>query len=240
MKFSLARPALALAISLTLASCGGGGSDNGGIPISVTVFNVQYEGLTLATNGLELAVPKQAAGATSVKLNFPSGLKYGDYYEVMPKGGAVERTSGNLLVAGSQPAHQTCAPALGYPRWYGTAGQTASITDARTPAIEIFYTCSINTLALTGTVTGLTSGTLTLTNGSNGATTVSATTDGTVKFTLPSVPFGSTYGVSVVPPQPAGLNCTVTNGVGIMDEAMEKTLAAGGSTNVQVNCAPAT
>lgn len=227
MKSYLARPALALAVSLALASCGGGGKET--YPVKVTVANVQYAGLILTTNGMEVAVPVPAtAGAPSV-VTFPNGLDYGERYNVVPKGGTAAG-------GGAQPAHQNCVTS-GYPREYGTAGQTASLESARTPAVEVFYTCSINTLALGGKVTGLTSGTLKLINGSNASTTVTGvTTSNEIAFSLPAVPFGSTYGVSVLT-QPDGFNCSVTNGVGTMDQAAED---AKGATSVVVNCVPNT
>lgn len=232
MKFSLARPALAVAVSLALASCGGG-SGKETYPVKVTVYNVLYDGLVLSTNGMDLAVPRQASAETQKVLNFPNGLDYGAFYEVVPKGAVIPHETGVPNPLGAQPAHQTCSPVGNAPRWYGTAGQTASVNDARTPAIEIFYSCTVNVLELSGTVSGLTSGTLTVTNGSNGATTIAANA---TTFSLPSVPFGSSYGVTIVPPQPAGLNCVVINGVGEMNQAAE---TAGGAKNVQIVCNPA-
>jgi hypothetical protein len=231
MKFSLVRPALVLAVSLTLASCGGGGSSDT-YPVKVTVTNAQYDGLILTTNGMEIAVPKTATpGGTSV-VTFPNGLDYGTTYNVVPKGG----TAGG---GGSQPAHETCvsATSLGYPREYGTAGQTASLESARKAAIEVFYVCSINTYKLSGTVTGLTSGSLTLVNGSSGGqiTVSGSTTTSPIPFVLPPVQFGSSYSVGVLP-QPDGFHCEVANGTGEMKEAQEP----NGVDNVKVTCTPTT
>lgn len=226
MKFSLVRPALVLAASLTLASCGGGGKET--FPVKVTVTNVQYAGLVLTTNGQELAVPVPAKAGDPVVLTFPQGLDYGTYYNVIPKGGTA---SGG----GSQPAHQNCS-ANPFPRQYGTAGQTASLESARTPAIEVSYNCVIKAYPLSGTITGLTSGSITLINGSNSQITVAATTPPTdpQSFSLGSVPFGTSFGVTVLT-QPAGLTCTVANGTGEMQQAQED---AGGVTNVAVTCKP--
>jgi hypothetical protein len=63
MKFHLVRPALVLASSLVLASCGGG-SDKETYPVKVTVSNVQYAGLILTTNGQELPIPVPPRPAT--------------------------------------------------------------------------------------------------------------------------------------------------------------------------------
>src|SRR5690242_1344463 len=110
MKFHLLRPALVLASSLVLASCGGGGGSET-YPIKVTVKNVQYAGLILTSNGQELAIPVPAKAGDPVVLNFPNGLDYGTYYNVIPKGGTAAG-------GGAQPAHQSCATD-GYPREYG-------------------------------------------------------------------------------------------------------------------------
>jgi hypothetical protein len=226
MKFHLVRPALVLASSLVLASCGGGGKET--YPVKVTVAGVQYPGLILTTNGQELAVNPPAKAGDNVVLTFPNGLDYGTYYNVIPKGGSA---SGS----GAQPAHQNCQTA-GYPREYGTAGQTASIDSARTPAIEVFYTCAILSYELSGTVTGLesTDASVTLINGSNSQITLTstATTTTALPFTLSPVPYGTSFGVTVLT-QPTGYTCTVANGTGVMNDALE---ALGGNKTVAVTC----
>jgi hypothetical protein len=230
MKSYLARPALALAVSLALASCGGGGKET--FPVKVTVFGVQYEGLTLTTNGMDLVVHKPAKDGDPVVATFPNGLDYGTAYNVVPKGGNA------IDGGGSQPLHQNCVTANSvgyiYPREYGTAGQTASVESARTAAVEVFYACSIKSYPLKGTITGLTSGSLTLINGSKGGqvTVEGSATTSSIPFELPGgVPFGSSYGLEAQP-QPAGFNCTVANGTGEMKEAQEP----NGVTNVEVTC----
>jgi hypothetical protein len=86
--------------------------------------------------------------------------------------------------------------------------------------------CSPQSYALGGTVSGLTSGTLTLVNGSD---TVNVTANGA--FQLPTaVAYGSTYALTVQT-QPAGQTCTVSNGTGLMP--------ASAVTNVTVTCAAA-
>jgi hypothetical protein len=227
MKFHLVRPALVLASSLVLASCGGGGSSET-YPVKVTVSNVQYPGLVLTTNGQELAVPPAAKAGDNVVLNFPNGLDYGTYYNVIPKGG----TAG--AGGGSQPAHQNCVT-NGYPREYGTAGQTASLESARKPAIEVFYSCSVLAYELSGNITGLTSAdaSITLINGSNSQITVagSATTS-PVPFALSPVTYGASFGVTILT-QPTGFTCTIANNTGVMDDALE---AKKGKTDIAVTC----
>jgi hypothetical protein len=227
MKFHLVRPALVLASSLVLASCGGGGKET--YPVKVTVSGVQYAGLILTTNGQELNVPVPAKAGDNVVATFPNGLDYGTYYNVIPKGGTAAGGGG------SQPAHQNCVT-NGYPREYGTAGQTASLESARTPAIEVFYQCEINRYELSGKITGLTSAdaSITLINGSNSQITVpgNATSTDPIPFVLSPVAYGTSFGVTILT-QPTGYTCTIANNTGVMDDALEK---LGGKKDVAVNC----
>jgi hypothetical protein len=220
MKFHLVRPALVLASSVVLASCGGGGKET--YPVKVTVAGVQYPGLILTTNGQELPIPVPAKAGDPVVLTFPNGLDYGTYYNVIPKGGSAAG-------GGAQPAHQSCVTGS-VPREYGTAGQTASLESARTPAIEVYYNCQILSYPLGGTISGATTGTITLINGSNSQTTVDLATATT--FSLSPVPYGTSYGVTVLT-APAGYSCTVANGSGEMLQAQE---TAGGVKDVAVTC----
>lgn len=236
MKFSLARPALALAVLATLAACGGGGKAT--FPINVTVSNLRYAGLVLSTNGQDLTVnPPSATSATDatvadVVLAFPNQIEYGQLYEVTPKGATIVN---HAYTGGAQPKHQTCSPNL-FPA-YGTAGQLAKI--------DIRYVCAINTLQLGGKVVGLTGTGLVLANGSTtGTIPVSPVLDANNNPTgadqqliMNPVPYGQTYGVTVLT-QPTGQTCTVTGGangkgVGTMDDATE---AAGGVSNLVVTC----
>jgi hypothetical protein len=226
MKFSLARPALALAVAAMLASCGGGGKAT--YPISVTVRNLNEPGLILSTNGMDVPVMPNNP-VSDVKLTFPNQIEYGQTYDVIPKGYVA---NGAL---GAQPEHQTCSPSTQYPTNFlpsGTAGQLAQI--------QIYYDCAPNPYVLHGTVTGLTADGLTLTNGSNGpvAVVANATT-----FDLSPIAFNQPYGISVLT-QPTGLTCTVTggnsplhNGSGTMDEAATK---AGGVKDLALTCVPNT
>lgn len=224
MKFHLVRPALVLASSVLLASCGGGGKET--YPVKVTVYNLLYPGLILTTNGQELAVPVPAKAGDNAVASFANGLDYGTYYNVIPKGGSA------AAGGGAQPKHQNCIT-NGYPREYGTAGQTASLESARTPAIEVFYTCSVNSYELSGTISGATTGTITLINGSSSAP-VSVDLSKAAVFRLQDVQYGNSYGVTVLT-QPDGYTCTVANGTGEMLDPQE---AAGGVKNVAVTCTP--
>jgi len=230
MKFSLARPALALAITVTLASCGGGKAT---FPINVTVSNLQYPGLILSTNGMDYTVNPPATAGQDVTFAFPNPIEYGQTYDVIPKGQTV--TNGTVTALGQQPAHQTCSSPT-FPK-SGTAGQLARI--------DIRYVCAVNTFPLTGTVKGLTGAGLTLANGSTylpvpvspATDSAGAVTGADVPFAMNSVPYGTTYGVTVLT-QPKDQTCTVTGGAngtggGTMDDAAEK---AGGVTNLVITC----
>ena len=236
MKFSLARPALALAITVTLASCGGGKAT---FPINVTVSNLRYPGLVLSTNGMDYTVnPPANAGqdvttVQDVTFVFPNQIEYGQTYDVIPKGQVV--TNGTVTSLGQQPAHQTCSSPT-YPK-SGTAGQLAKI--------DIQYVCAVNTYPLTGVVNGLTGDGLVLANGStSNPVSVSAAKDSAgaatgaaVNFSMNPVPYGKTYGVTVLT-QPTGQTCTVTGGAngtggGTMDDAAE---LAGGVKSLVVTC----
>jgi hypothetical protein len=231
MKFSLARPALALAITLTLASCGGGKAT---FPINVTVSGLQYQGLVLSTNGQDLTVNPPATDGQDVVLTFPNQIEYGQTYEVTPKGATI---SNHTYLGGSQPKHQGCAPTL-FPA-YGTAGQLAKI--------DIRYACAINAYALTGTVNGLKGTGLVLANGSTTGTigvnpaldTNNTPTGAAVTFAMNPVPYNTTYGVTVLTqPTNPDQTCTVTGGAngtggGTMDDAAE---ANNGVSNLVVTC----
>ena len=228
MKFPLARPALALAITLTLASCGGGGKAT--FPINVTVSGLQYPGLILSTNGQDLTINPPATTGADVTAVFPNPLEYGQTYEVVPQGATVVN---HVATGGAQPKHQNCASTLFPP--YGTAGQLAKI--------DIRFACAILAYPLTGKVVGLTGTGLILANGSTAATVgVNPSLDANknptdVLLTMYPVPYNTTYGVTVLT-QPTGQTCTVSGGAngtggGTMDDAAE---AHGGVDNLLVTC----
>ena len=205
MKFSLARPALALAITLTLASCGGGKAT---YPVNVTVIGLLYPGLTLTTNGMEVDVAPAATPGSDVTVTFPNNLEYGQTYNVTPKDGNMDSSP---RVPGKQPLHQTCLPAGSYPLnlpYRGTAGQLAKI--------QVNYVCSVNAYPLTGVVKGLTGSGMILSNGSSSSTKVDPVLDSNnqptdVNFAMGPVTWNQTYGV-VVLVQPTGQTCSVTAG----------------------------
>jgi hypothetical protein len=193
MKSSYLRPAMALALALGLAACGGTEK----FTIAGAIGGLAYPGLVLTNNGgSDLPV---AANATS--FSFPGEIEYGDTYNVQVK---------------TQPAHQTCEVDPNFDS--DTAGRMA--------AINIPVRCGTNVFTLGGKISGLTAEGLKLTNGTAGGS-VTVLKDATV-FALPNpVPYGESYGVTVLQ-QPTGQTCTVTNGVGEMGDAAVD--------NVQVTC----
>jgi hypothetical protein len=183
MTSTFLRPAIALAIALSLAGCGGKAS----FPVNGAILGLSYPGLVLSTNGMTLPVNPPAT-----TFSFPNSLSYGDVYEVTPS---------------TQPLHQNCTVANGK----DTAGRLA--------AINVTVVCNLNQYTIGGSITGLKSTGLTLTNGSNGGT-VTATADATT-FTFSSnlVPYSVSYGVAVLT-QPLTETCSVSqNGTGIMGDA---------------------
>lgn len=208
MKSSLMRPALVLALALGLASCGG----KAGFTVAGTVAGLQYKGLVLTTNGMDLAVDAApppvppATTITTVNFSFPNQISYGDVYDVKVK---------------QQPLHQTCGP---------VSAVLATDTAGRLAQINIPFTCGLNSYAIGGSVSGLTADGLVLANGSTGGSVTVA--KDAAAFTLAPVTFGVTYGVTVQT-QPTGLVCSVdSKGTGVMGDAAV--------TDIGVTCVPRT
>ena len=194
------RRALAVTLALTLAACGGKATFpiNGTITTTtdanaVVTSTLQYKGLVLTTNGMDLSVP---AGAKA--FSFPNTISYGDVYNVTVK---------------TPPDHQNCTTID-----QSTALETASGTAGRLASINIALTCYLNAFTIGGNITGLTSEGLVLTNGTAGGTAIIVSTATTYTFTN-QVAYGSSYGVTVLT-QPANDICTVSNPAGIMGDAL--------------------
>jgi hypothetical protein len=229
MKFSLVRPALALGVAMTLASCGGGKQT---FPVHVTVNNLLYSGFVLSTNGQDYTVNPTSPAGGAVSFDFPNRIDYGTAYDVIPKG------MGTTSTLGQQPAHQTCSAGTSTTGAYqpnsGTAGQFASI--------DITYNCSINAYPIGGTIKGLVTTGLQLNNGSTGGiyaaspvldSTTSAPTGADITFAMPAtVAYQGFYSVTILT-QPTGQTCTIANGTGQMNDAAE---ATNGVTGIVVTC----
>lgn len=213
MKFSLIRPASMLAMALVLASCGGGGDDD--FTVAGSVEGLDYPGLVLTMNGTDINVAPPAKAGEAVSFTFPNKLEYGDTYEVRVK---------------TDPDHQNCAVHNEAPlSTAGTAGQLAVI-NAR-------FKCFIDVHNIGGTVTGLTKDNtgLVLANGSTTGTSQivppeANTTGAAFPYALlVPVPYGQTYGVTIVT-QPKGAVCTVQNPTGTMGDV--------DITNINIDCVP--
>lgn len=202
------RPAIALAIALSLAGCGGKAS----YPLNGTVSNLQYPGLVLSTNGMTVAVNPPATTFT-----FPNQLSYGEVYNV---------------VVTSQPAHQFCDTIkVPFIDATGKAHTLGTDTVGRISAVNVGVDCIVNSYTIGGTITGLTSDGLVLTNGSSGGTVAVVAAAASFTFAAP-VPYGTSYGVTVLT-QPAKEVCSVTqNGTGVMGDAKV--------ANIAVSCVPKT
>lgn len=202
MTSTFMRPALLLALALSLSACGGKAS----FPITGIVTGLSYDGLVLSTNGMDLPVGKSATSFA-----FPNSLSYGDVYHVLPS---------------HQPDHQTCTVGA----FVGPNGEVLSNgndTAGRLSAINIGVACTLNSYTIGGSISGLTSDGLVLTNGSVGGTVAPLAAATTFTFSN-SVAFGSSYGVSVLT-QPASETCSVSaNGTGLMGDAAV--------TNIVVSC----
>jgi hypothetical protein len=209
MTFKFMRPALAIALALTLGACGGKAS----FTVAGTIAGLQYNGLVLSTNGMDLPVNATATSATNtISFTFPNSISYGEVYNVTVK---------------SPPAHQSCQVGS-FPNGTGPVLGAATDTAGRLATINVGVLCSVNPYSIGGTVTGLTA-TMTglqLTNGSDPAIVTVTPAEGTdVKFTFPTqVRYGTTYGVTVLT-QPTGATCTVSNGSAVMGDAMVENIA---------------
>ena len=209
MKSSFMRPALALALALGLAACGG--TDKAMFTVGGTVGGLQYPGLVLTTNGADLSVAPPATAGSTVKFEFPKQIEYGDQYNVQIK---------------QQPLHQTCQtlddPTHEFANNRDTAGRLAQI--------DVIVNCFINQFTIGGKISGLTADGLILANGSTGGTVAPAKEATEYTFGSNTVPYGVTYGVTVLQ-HPTGQVCQVANGTGTMGDA--------NVTNIDVSCVPA-
>jgi hypothetical protein len=185
----------ALTLAAGLSACGGGTSS---YTIGGTVIGLQYPGLVLQNNlANDLTItplPLDGTTVQNVNYSFPNEVDYGDPYSVTVK---------------SQPQHQNCGP----------SGGTAD-TAGRLSVISAVIACSLVSNTIGGTITGLASDGLILTNGTAGgtfpATKVNDVYPGTFTFALP-VTYNQTYGVTVLQ-QPATETCSVANGAGTMGD----------------------
>lgn len=117
------------------------------------------------------------------------------------------------VVVTTQPTGQICTVS------------NASGSNVTTTVANVAVVCSTATYLIGGTVTGLSSGSA-VTLEDNGGDALTVTADGAFTFSTP-VAFAGSYSVTVAT-QPAGGNCTVTNGTGAN--------VAATVSNVQITC----
>jgi 6-phosphogluconolactonase (cycloisomerase 2 family) len=201
--------ACALVMSATLSACGGGGGGGGGGG-SPPAPTYTVGGTAAGLSGTGLVLQNSGGNNLSVTANgaftFPTGLATGAAYAVTVQ---------------TQPLSpmQTCVVANG-------AGSVGGANVA-----NVTVTCTTNSFAVGGTVSGLATGvSVVLQNNAGGNLTVSA--NGNFAFAAP-VLSGGTYAVTVLtqPSSPAQ-TCTLANASG--------TVGVAAITNVAVSCSTRT
>ncbi|MDQ1923916.1 hypothetical protein [Massilia pseudoviolaceinigra] len=209
MKLSVLRHSLLLALVVGLSACGGKAT----FPVEGKIENLKYSGLVLSNVGMQ----NLAVDANATSFRFPNTIEYGVPYDVKVVTSAL---------------HQSCNLA---PLDSGkdTAGRQASI--------NVFIRCIDNAFSIGGAVKVIgadgkvlpyTGDGLVLINGSNDR--YSMPKDATAYKFARAIPYGTSYGVSVLT-QPDGGKyvCTVERGVGIMGTG-EK--GDADVTNIDVTC----
>jgi len=190
------------ALAVGLAACGGGSSGSSSSSTGLQDTNTYTIGggiSGLTTQGLVLA-----NGSDSVS-PIPGALSF------VFQDAVVAGTAYSVIVQ-LQPDGLTCSVSNGS----GTVG-SANVTN-------VSIACVPSSYSVGGTISGLTASGLVLANGSDTVNPAS----GATAFTFPtSVPADTAFDVTVAT-QPAGLTCTVTNGVGVV--------LTSSVTNVAVSC----
>jgi hypothetical protein len=199
MTFISMRSALALALALSVASCGGG---KAAFTVGGTAANLKYSGLVLTTNGMETTVVPPAKAGDNASFSFSRQIEYGEVYNVEVK---------------TNPLHQRCGPAD------PQNPHALSDTAGRLASINVIIACLDNDFAVGGPVSGLTVDGLVLANGSTAATLT--VPKGATTFVMPQgVVYNVTYGITVLT-QPTGLVCSVANPAGTMGDANVENIA---------------
>jgi hypothetical protein len=160
--------------------------------------------------------PSYTLGGTVSGLDSSGLVLVNDGQTLAVSAGAPSFSFGSMLVHGSsyavavaaQPAGQICTVANG-----SGSGVTANVAN-------VVVTCSAESYSLGGTVHGLTSSGLVLTDGAETVTVAAGAT--TFEFATP-IAAGSTYAVTVKT-QPTGLACSVSKGTGTMPAANVNTV----------------
>ncbi len=154
-----------------------------------TITGLAYGGMVLTNGSDTLNVPAPSPLGTPVTTSF-----------VMPRKISYGDTY-NVVVT-TNPDHETCGASGGS----DSAGRLASI--------NVVVQCTLISHAISVTLNQVADG-LVLTNGSNGTAAPAAGTV-TTAFT---VPYGASYGITVLTQPTNGTTCTVQNGTGVMGDA---------------------
>ncbi len=178
MKSFLLRPALTLALLAGLSACGGKAS----FEVGGTITGLKYPGMELSDGKSSLRPTADG------HFGFPARIDYAEAYQITMK---------------SQPAHQSCI----FRTNTDATGLISFDTAGRLATINAIIECAVNTHAVGGKVTGLTSGQVEIINGSLFGTFTVVSTDADPKYVFAGVPYDQVYGISVFK-QPDGLNCT--------------------------------
>jgi hypothetical protein len=186
MKSMYARATVGALCAAMLAGCGG--SDNGNLQLTVTVYGLVKPGLVLKNGDQTVTVTPGTSIAGTTTAYFPNLI--------------AEDSTINIEVQ-TQATATECKV---------EAASGTNIKANYYSALQPKVICTTNAYQLGGSVTGLTQDQLVLTNGSLTATIPANATS----FTFPSPVYdGFNYGVTVLQ-QPQGLTCTVANPVGTM------------------------
>jgi len=189
-----------VALACALGLAACGGGGAGDIYLGGTVLGLSKTGLVLQNNGGS-DLAITPSGGLPVSFVFPTLIGTDSAYNVTIK---------------SAPSNADCSIAGGQ----GTSGPFNVTT--------ITVTCITHTHELTGTVSGLTAGKLVVVNGSD-RVEIPATPATPIPFAMAKVAEDAPYGITILT-QPAGLTCSIANGVGTMGTA--------NVGNVQISCAP--
>jgi hypothetical protein len=162
-----------------------------------------------------------------------SGLAPGDSVTLQDNGGDDKMVSANgsftfaTSLSGTSSYKVTVLTEPGSPSQTCTVANGTGTVSANVTTVTV--TCTTDTFSISGMVTGL-SATDMVTLQDNGASNLAVDTSGGGAFTFTdTVASGMPYAVMVLT-QPAGLTCTVMNGMGTVTNA--------NITNVQVTCVP--
>ena len=190
--------ALLVGSSVLLAACGGGGGGSGSNPAPTLAVGGTVSGLAGGSVVLRNNGGNDLTVSANGSFTFTNQISSGASYAV------------TVATNPASPA-QTCTVAS------GSGNASANVTN-------IAVTCTTNTYAVGGTVSGLTGAGLVLQN--NAGNNLSVSASGAFTFTT-SVASGGAYAVTILT-QPAGQVCSLANGSG--------TIAAAAVTNVSVTC----